>query len=345
MDTLTHALSGALLARATEPKSSTLPRATRMWLGFWAAAFPDSDFVLSFVDPLLYLTTHRGLTHSIVLLPLWAVGLGLTFFLLLRRRYPWRTLAAVCLLGIGAHIVGDLITAFGTMLFAPLSDTRVAWPTTFIIDPYFTGIIVIGLIGAALWRDTRTPAVLALALLTGYIGFQGVLHQRAATVGHDYAARVGGTAKVHALPQPFTPFHWLVVVEQPDRYHLAYVSLWRSEPAPAPPPDAHWLRRHLSVYDPSDQARWTDVARFGTARHAPLAREVWESDALAAYRHFALLPALFAADGPDDRVCLWFEDLRFTLVGRDMPFRYGACRRGGEWQAYRYGEQPPVPQG
>src|SRR5918996_1029650 len=62
MDTLTHALSGALLARATEPKAprtDQLPRRLRMWVGFWAAAFPDSDFIVRFTDPLTYLARHR----------------------------------------------------------------------------------------------------------------------------------------------------------------------------------------------------------------------------------------------------------------------------------------------
>lgn len=348
MDTLTHALSGALLGRATEPRATRpgqLPRATRMWVGFWAAAFPDGDFVLRFIDPLLYLTTHRGITHSVVLLPLWALGLGAAFYYLTRRRYSWRALVGVCAMGIGAHIVGDIITAFGTMLYAPLSATRVAWPTTFIIDPYFTAIIAGGLIASVTWGATRTPAVVGLAVLVGYIGFQGVLHERALNVGRAYAARASLPGRVHALPQPFTPFHWLVVIELPARYHMAYISLWRSERAPAPASDAGWLRHHVAAYDPPDAARWIEIARYGEARYAPLARELWASDVLAAYRHFAMLPALHAADGDDERLCLWFEDLRFALVGREMPFRYGACRTGGHWRVYRYGDQPILPRG
>ena len=345
MDTLTHALSGALLARATEPGGTPLPRATRMWVGFWAAAFPDSDFVLRFVDPLVYLTTHRGVTHSIVMLPLWALGLAVAFFYITRRRYSWRAFVAVCALGIGVHIAGDVITAFGTMLYAPLSATRVAWPTTFIIDPYFTAIIAAGLVASAIWRSTRKPALFGLAALMGYVGFQASLHERALDVGRTYAATAQLSGQVHALPQPFTPFHWLVVIEQPERYHLAYVSLWRTEPAPAPSHDTGWLRRHLAGYDPADQPRWTAVPRYGDAPHAALAREVWESDTLAAFRSFAMLPALFAAEVEPERVCLWFEDLRFALVGRELPFRYGACRTGTAWRVYRYGEAAVTPHG
>ena len=54
-------------------------RGARMWVGFWAAAFPDSDFIVRFIDPLTYLTTHRGITHSVAMLPLWALVLAVAF--------------------------------------------------------------------------------------------------------------------------------------------------------------------------------------------------------------------------------------------------------------------------
>ena len=165
MDTLTHALSGALLARATEakePRLDQLPRRARMWVGFWAAAFPDSDFITRFIDPLTYLTVHRGITHSVIMLPVWALGLSLLFMLLVRGKYSWRAFAGVLALGIGIHIVGDVITAFGTMIFAPFSTWRAQIPTTFIIDPYFTAIIVAGLVASLVWSLTRKPAIIGL---------------------------------------------------------------------------------------------------------------------------------------------------------------------------------------
>lgn len=61
MDTLTHALSGALVARATQPRAGgALPTRTRVAVGLLAAAFPDSDVVLSLVDPMTYLTDRKS---------------------------------------------------------------------------------------------------------------------------------------------------------------------------------------------------------------------------------------------------------------------------------------------
>jgi inner membrane protein len=48
MDTLTHAFSGALIARATAPKPGTadaIPLGRRVGIGLLAAAFPVLDFI------------------------------------------------------------------------------------------------------------------------------------------------------------------------------------------------------------------------------------------------------------------------------------------------------------
>jgi inner membrane protein len=344
MDTLTHALSGALLARATEPKSprpGQLPRRLRMWVGFWTAAFPDSDVVFSFADPLAYLALHRGVTHSIIFLPLWAAGLAFLFSLITRRRYPWKAFVGVCMLGIAIHIVGDLITAFGTMILAPVSMWRAAIPTTFILDPYFTSIIVAGLIASSVWKNSRAPALAGLATLAGYIGFQAILLERAVAVGNAYiGAQSLQAARAHAVPQPLSPFNWMVVVEQPEGYRLAYINLLRKE-AVSEPPDASWLRSLSASYRPVKYAEWSEVARYGMGeRDIKLIREAWNADTLARYRDFALFPAFYRLDRNSSRLCVWFQDLRFRVRGRTMPFRYGVCRGNANthWTAYPFPE-------
>src|SRR5439155_189960 len=107
MDTLTHALSGALLARATaseEPRA--IPR--RIAAGFFACAAPDLDFVFGYAGPVQYLLNHRGITHSLVLLPLWALGLSWLLAKILREPRGWKALYGISALAIAAHIAGDV---------------------------------------------------------------------------------------------------------------------------------------------------------------------------------------------------------------------------------------------
>ncbi|HKQ31397.1 MAG TPA: metal-dependent hydrolase [Burkholderiales bacterium] len=342
MDTLTHALSGALLARASEPSAprpDQLPRRLRMAVGFLAAAFPDTDFVLRLFDPLTYLSAHRGVTHSLLLLPLWAIGLALLFAVIVRKRYSWKAFVGTCALGIAAHIAGDVITAFGTIVFAPFSAWRAQIPATFIIDPYFTGIIVAGLVAGVVWRQSRLPAVIGLAVLAGFVGFQYWQHQRAVAVGDAYiAANKLESAKAYAIPQPFSPFNWMIVVQQPREYRLAYVSLTRDTSPPRPDHDAWWFAHIDAAYRPVHEARWQRVSRFGID-NAAFAESAWKADGLARYRDFAMFPALYRVDRTPGRVCVWFDDLRFKLEGRHGPFRYGGCRAGAEdaWKIYRLG--------
>ena len=192
MDTLTHALSGALLARATAPQQSdekTLPLGRRLFVGFLAAAAPDLDFVISYLGPVEYLYHHRGVTHSLIMLPLWAFLLSKLCAVIWRRDRPWRAYFGVIALGLGIHIAGDWITSFGTMVFAPLSDARVGIGTTFIIDFWFTGIILAGLAACVVWRASPVPAIAGLATLCGYIAFQGVLHANFAPRPQNSAIR------------------------------------------------------------------------------------------------------------------------------------------------------------
>jgi len=338
MDTLTHALSGALLARATEASNApSLPRRTRMAVMFWAAAFPDSDFVLRFIDPLTYLTTHRGVTHSVLLLPLWAMGLALLFQFLYRGRYSWRDFAVVCALGIGIHIAGDVITSFGTMVFAPLSHWRAQLPVTFVIDLYFSGIIVAGLLASLRWQRSRVPAVIGLLVLVGYVAAQAILQQRAKTIGEAYVAANGLTpAQVYALPQPFSPFHWLLVVDQPQQYILSYISLTRAD-VRSSPSEANVLRRVYDSYRPVEQALWQVIPRFGeSAEDSAAVRTLWDSAMFTRYRQFAMFPAVYRVDLRSEQTCVRFADLRFALSGRSAPFRFAGCRANGadDWRMY-----------
>lgn len=349
MDPVTHVMSGALLARATAPmtpRADQLPTRTRVLVGALASGFPDIDFVWRFIDPLAYLAYHRAWLNSVVLWPLWALLLALLFSALWRHRYGWRAFAGVCFLVIGLHIFMDFITSFGSMIFSPISYARLAWSTTFIIDPYLTAIVASGLVGSLFWRVSRAPALCAVAVLAFYIGTQAILHERALMIARHHADDRGiETASIHALPQPFSPFNWMLVIAQDDRYHLAYVSLLRKRVPDQPSADAGALRRGWAAYRPVALAQWQEIFRFGKADgEAALANAVWNQDALRVYRAFALFPALYRIDNHSG-TCVWFRDLRFALVGREPPFVFGLCRTDerSRWQVYRLtsaGKQP-----
>ena len=160
MDTITHGIVGALIGKAffadevpiQSPAWYETPRSTGRVavLGATVAAiFPDIDV---FAGPLAHnslamMTWHRSVTHSLVMLPLWAAAVAL-FTLGVARSLCWpsppfSTLLLACAVALGSHIFLDLITTFGTMIWSPLDYSRPAWDWVFIIDLTLTSAALV----------------------------------------------------------------------------------------------------------------------------------------------------------------------------------------------------------
>lgn len=340
MDPLTHALAGAALARATAPRHAPGDRLSvraRVVAGTVAAVFPDIDGLLLYVSPVAYLDQHRGLTHSVLLLPLWSFLLAWLFALIARDRRGWRRWFGICALGIASHTVLDLVTSYGTMLAAPVSWHRFSLRTTFIIDLWLSSFLVAGLLASVAFRRSRVPAIAACAAVVAYVGFQFALQERAVAFGvaHAVANRLDG-ATVVAHPRPVSPFNWSVYVLEGERIHATHVNLIRRRAEPEPPVDAGFIERLDAPYRPLDDATWDVHSRFGESdAERTLARSAWLADELAFFRRFAELP-VYDGTTPGSR-CVWFFDLRFAAPGRNvLPFRYGVCRAAADarWRVH-----------
>jgi inner membrane protein len=278
-------------------------------------------------------------THSLILLPAWALVYSWVLAKLLREpdrdgKAGWRALYGVTALALLAHIAGDVITSFGTMVFAPFSDWRAALGTTFIIDLWLSGIVVTGLVFSAVFYRSRIPAVAAAVVLAGYVGFQYLQKQHATELGVEFARSKGlQGSRVTVHPRPVSPFNWTVFASDDETHRYAHVNLVRAEPRRYQPGDG-FVARIDAPYLPANQMIWVPWPRYGETDQA-LIRDAWNSDALVFFRWFADLPAF---DGlTEGSTCVWFTDLRFLTPGREvMPFRFGACRDqpGAPWRGY-----------
>jgi len=155
MDTITHGIAGALIGKAVfrgEDMFASHPMNRGRiitWSLMVGAIFPDSDVLRDFFssDKLLIVTWHRSITHSLVMLPLWALLLaGITRAMASWRK--WETpsfvaLSAIYAVGVLSHILLDLVTSFGTMIWSPLQWSRPAWDLVFIVDFTLTAIFLV----------------------------------------------------------------------------------------------------------------------------------------------------------------------------------------------------------
>src|SRR5687767_6745262 len=136
MDTVTHGIAGSVFARTLTERPAA--RAALV-LGLVGSMLPDIDILFQH-DKIDYLRNHRGWTHSLLLLPLFALVLAVAARLVYRyaRHIPLATLFLFSAIGIASHIAFDWITSFGTMFGLPFTRRRFALDWVFIVDPIFT---------------------------------------------------------------------------------------------------------------------------------------------------------------------------------------------------------------
>jgi membrane-bound metal-dependent hydrolase YbcI (DUF457 family) len=154
MDPITHGIAGALIGKGYFAERYGRVATFAAVLG---AIAPDIDVVSGIItrDPLSIVKYHRAITHSFVALPVFALLLALlirAFLPWLKRKWRWLKdaespsllmLTLICAVGLASHILLDGMTSFGTRMWFPLSNKRVAWDLLFIVDFAFTAIILL----------------------------------------------------------------------------------------------------------------------------------------------------------------------------------------------------------
>jgi membrane-bound metal-dependent hydrolase YbcI (DUF457 family) len=201
MDTITHGIAGALIGKAL-CKGDDLFTSRPMnrgriitWSLMLGAIFPDADTLRDMFshNDLLMITWHRSITHSLVLLPVWALLLAaLTRWL--ARLCEWESpsfasLAGIYAVGILSHIFLDLVTTFGTMIWSPVEWSRPAWDLIFIIDFSFTGILLIPQALAWVFSKPEKVRLRAVGVLLIFLPTPLLVGRIAQIVGAPVSAR------------------------------------------------------------------------------------------------------------------------------------------------------------
>lgn len=301
MDSVTHLFLGGAIAVALAPAKH---RRMALLAGAVLNTLPDLDVLpLALVeDPVAVMTWHRGLTHSLLVLPFMALALWalvrdrLALFRDAPARGFWIILA--CLL---AHPLVDAFTVYGTQLFWPLPLAPAMWSSLFIIDPMFTLPLVVGCVLAFAWRDVdkgRRAALLGFALSVGYLGWSQAAKWQVERVAADSLAAIGlEDAPRFSVPMPFNTVLWRVVAMTPEGFVEGEHSLWSDRGRPI----------RFRQYD-SDHA-----ALAAVDEHPPVQRLQW-------FTH-----GFLKAEEREGRLVL--SDLRMGAEP-DYSFRFEVARAG-----------------
>ena len=224
MDSLTQILLGGAVAAAIAPARH---RRAALLAGAALGTLPDLDAVplmLLSDDPVVRMTVHRSVSHSLFVLPL----LGWALWWLFKRfgngrvaDAPTRWFWAIQLVLV-THPLLDAFTVYGTQLWWPLMPPPTMWSSVFIIDPLYTLWLLIACVAAFFLREriaAQRLLVAGLVLSTAYLGWSLLaksLVDREA--GRSLAAMGLADTPRFSVPMPFNTLLWRVVAMTPSGF-------------------------------------------------------------------------------------------------------------------------------
>ena len=289
----------------------------------WGAiggTIPDLDVFAGRLisDPLEAMLFHRGISHSLLFCVVAGVALGALLARSRRNDEGWRGWSLFFVATFVTHVLLDAFTMYGTQLFAPFADTRVAWATIAVADPLYTVPFLVAVV--ALARQSKGSKRRRFWHRAAWLWSLGYL---ALTVGNKMGVekRVwqdisDASIPVHRLvsnPTILNNVLWNIAAESDDAFYVAQYCIFDREPI---------AFHRLPKTELPDGDRVIDALR-------------WFSDG---YLH--ALPAQL--DGTRQ-----LNDLRFgTLSGgvsgpEDFIFRFMSRERGSRFEFLRAEGGPP----
>lgn len=239
-----------------------------------------------------------------------AVGIAWLLSGLFRSRVSWRALWLPALLAVFSHIFCDLWTSYGTRVWWPFSDARVALDWVAVVDPLLTvplillTVLELRRVGAG----KRLPAM-GLVWVAAYLSLAAFQHGRATRAVETWLADQGASAteRLTVKPSFANIIVWRAMIKDASGVRVAAVrcgwgasQILGSRPSP------------VAVYPSAqDAAQAFDIAE-GTAQFHDLQRFYHFSDHWVGVHpgHPTVLGDLRYATLPDEILPLWGIELR-----------------------------------
>ena len=224
MDPLSQAVFGASLSQSSTKEKNQ--QFSALIIGALSGMAPDLDiFIQSSNDPLLFLEYHRHFTHSLFFIPLGALLCALVFYPFIKKKLSFSKVYLFSLLGFATHGLLDACTSYGTQLFWPFSEQRIAWNIVSIIDPLFTLPVLI-LVSLAAYKRHALLARIAFVYAVVFLSLGLIQKDRAETALQDLAQYRGHTPERIAVKPSFANRHlWKLIYEYNGIYYVDAVKL------------------------------------------------------------------------------------------------------------------------
>ncbi|GAB7219724.1 metal-dependent hydrolase [Vibrio comitans] len=224
MDSITQAALGATIAGAVAGKQCN---AKVLLVGAALGTLPDLDVVLDYGDAVSNTIKHRGFSHSLLLLPPFALLLS---WLYCRYRpdtfWSFKRVSLLTLSVLVTHTLLDAMTTYGTQLIWPFKG-YFELRNVFIIDPLYTVPLLVAIIVALFPKANGAKwCQSVLVLSTLYLGWGFAAQQLIANrVDQNLAQQGLPNHQVMITPTPFNTVLWRIVVMDEHYYWEGLASL------------------------------------------------------------------------------------------------------------------------
>ena len=232
MDSITQSLLGAAVGQAGFSRS--LGRRAIGW-GALIGIIPDLDVIVRVSgNPFAEILYHRGVTHSLWFGPIVGPILGYLLWLFYKKRDDLSSWIGLGIWALITHPLLDLFTVYGTQLLAPLSDHRFTLSAVPIIDPIYTGILLVSVLFGCIfhrrvWASIMVASI-ALTLTSGYLFYGLAQNDDAYLYAHKQLADEGKpNADIRVYTTMFQIFLRRIVVHFPNEVWIGYLTTWAPE--------------------------------------------------------------------------------------------------------------------
>ncbi|MFT6028603.1 MAG: inner membrane protein [Oleiphilaceae bacterium] len=229
MDSVTQAALGAVVGQSIMGRY--VGRLAPV-IGVVLGTLPDLDVFISFGGAVEDFTYHRGFSHSLFVHML---ATPFIVWLILKSHSasrPYRNQWAITVIAIlWTHALLDNFTVYGTQLLWPFTDYPFGISSVFIIDPFYTVPLLIGLLLAGMWgwqtQKAKKAAVAVLCVSSAYLSWSVIaktwLHHN---LDQALAKQEIKPEAILSTPAPFNTFLWRVIILEGDTYRVGHLALW-----------------------------------------------------------------------------------------------------------------------
>lgn len=227
--------------------------------GLLFGTLPDLDILFyPWLDQVEKLRWHRGISHSILMMVVASIVFAKPLAWVHRKKgLSARRAGWFVFLAWSTHVLIDVFTSYGTQIYEPFSDERVALSNLFIIDLFFTLPLLVWVFYRG-WRSLQNlrelvvwyysgsdpderpvfgelsmkGATVAMALSCLYVAFSLIMKLWAMDqIKGQVAGEIPNGEVVAVTPTPFNTILWRGLIETEKGYFVTHWSPFDDGPA------------------------------------------------------------------------------------------------------------------